>query len=75
MRVRVAISSSPSEELRKKVLDGAEQVEKDEMVEENWEVVMLIDPGQYKVINELLQKEAKGRGRIETMTFAATATS
>ncbi|KAF8999547.1 Shwachman-Bodian-diamond syndrome protein [Hymenopellis radicata] len=75
MRVRVAISSSPSEELRKKVLDGAEQVEKDEMVEENWEVVMLIDPGQFKVINELLQKEAKGRGRIETMTFAATATS
>ncbi|KAF9016580.1 Shwachman-Bodian-diamond syndrome protein [Hymenopellis radicata] len=75
MRVRVAISSSPSEELRKKVLDGAEQVEKDEVVEENWEVVMLIDPGQFKVINELLQKEAKGRGRIETMTFAATATS
>lgn len=34
---------------------------------------MLIDPGQYRVNNELLQKECKGRGRIETMMFAATA--
>jgi ribosome maturation protein SDO1 len=34
---------------------------------------MLIDPGQFRVINEILQKECKGRGRIETLTFAATA--
>ena len=36
---------------------------------------MLIDPGQFRVINELLQKECKGRGRLETLTFAATASS
>jgi ribosome maturation protein SDO1 len=35
--------------------------------------VLLIDPGQFRVINDLLQKECKGKGRIETMTFAATA--
>ena len=35
--------------------------------------IMLIDPGQFRVINELLQKECKGRGRIETMTMSATA--
>lgn len=34
---------------------------------------MLIEPGQFKVINELLQKECKGKGRIETLLFAATA--
>jgi ribosome maturation protein SDO1 len=34
---------------------------------------MLIDPGQFRVINELLQKECKGRGKIETLVFAATA--
>lgn len=33
---------------------------------------MLIDPGQFKVINELLQKECKGKGKLETLTFAAT---
>ena len=37
--------------------------------------VMLIDPGQFRIINELLQKECKGRGRLETLTFAATAGS
>lgn len=29
--------------------------------------IMLIDPGHFRVMNELLQKECKGRGRIETM--------
>lgn len=37
--------------------------------------VILIDPGQFRVINEMLQRECKGRGRIETMSFAATAGS
>jgi hypothetical protein len=36
--------------------------------------VMLIDPSKFHVFNELLTKECKGKGRIETMTFAATAT-
>lgn len=33
---------------------------------------MLIDPGQFRLINELLQKECEGRGRLETLSFAAT---
>ena len=33
---------------------------------------MLIDPGQFRILNEILQKECKGRGRIEMMPFAAT---
>ena len=37
--------------------------------------VMLIDAGQFRILNELLQKECKGRGRLETLTFAATAGS
>lgn len=37
--------------------------------------ILLIDPGQFRIINEVLQKECKGRGRLETMTFAATTTS
>jgi ribosome maturation protein SDO1 len=35
--------------------------------------VILIDPAQFRVINELLQKECKGKGRLETLTLAATA--
>jgi hypothetical protein len=37
---------------------------------------MLIDPAQFRVINEFMQKECKGgRWRIETISLAATATS
>ena len=35
--------------------------------------VLLIDPGRFRAINEILQAECKGRGRLETMTFTATA--
>ncbi|KAF9263124.1 Shwachman-Bodian-diamond syndrome protein [Marasmius fiardii PR-910] len=73
MRVRVTIPAADGKRLREKVLEGAEKVEDDEMGNDGWEVIMLIDPGQFRVINELLHKECKGKGHIETMTFAAIA--
>lgn len=33
--------------------------------------IMLIDPGQFRVLTDLLQKETKGKGRMETLNFAA----
>jgi len=73
MRVRVTMPTVGGEKLREKVLETAEKVEKDEQRAEEWETIMLIDPAQFRVINELLQKECKGRGRLETLAFAATA--
>ncbi|GLB36588.1 putative SBDS protein C-terminal domain [Lyophyllum shimeji] len=75
MRVRVTMPTADSKRLREKILEGAEKVEVDETGQEEWEVVMLIDPGQFRVVNEILQKECKGRGRIETLSFAATAST
>ncbi|KAF5377246.1 hypothetical protein D9615_006406 [Tricholomella constricta] len=75
MRVRVSMPTADSKRLREKITEGAEKIEDDETGQEEWEVIMLIDPGQFRVINEILQKECKGRGRIETMSFAATANS
>ena len=31
----------------------------------------LVDPGAFKVLSELLQTELKGKGRLETLSFAA----
>ncbi|KAG6902989.1 hypothetical protein C0995_008562 [Termitomyces sp. Mi166 len=73
MRVRVTMTTADGKRLREKIIEGAEKVEDDETGQEEWEVIMLIDPSQFRVINEILQKECKGRGRIETMTFSATA--
>ncbi|KAJ6627000.1 SBDS protein C-terminal domain-containing protein [Mycena sp. CBHHK59/15] len=74
MRVRVTMPTVDGKRLREKVLEGAQTVEDDEMGQDEWEVIMLIDPGQFRLINDLLQKECKGRGRLETMTMSATST-
>ncbi|KAF7797802.1 hypothetical protein EIP86_009007 [Pleurotus ostreatoroseus] len=75
MRVRVTMPTKDGKRLREQIIEGAEKVEDDEMGQDEWEAIMLIDPGQFRVINELLQKECKGKGKIETMTFTATATT
>lgn len=36
---------------------------------------MLIDPGQFRVISELLNKAVKGKGRVETLNFNTNATT
>jgi len=73
MRIRVTVPIADEQRLREKLIGGAEKVEKDDVKTEDWEIIMLIDPSQFKVINELLQKECKGKSRIETLLFAATA--
>ena len=34
--------------------------------------VLLIDPGRFRAINEILQAECKGRGRIDTLSLNAS---
>ncbi|KAJ8593583.1 Shwachman-Bodian-diamond syndrome protein [Rhizopogon salebrosus TDB-379] len=74
MRVRVVVPATDGERLQEQLLALAEKVEKEEKGE-TWETVMLIEPSRIRAINELLQKESKGKGRVETLTFAATADS
>lgn len=74
MRIRVTMPIAEGKRLRETVIEGAETIENDEMGQEEWEVIMLIDPAQFRVINDLLQKECKGRWRVDTMSIAAMAT-
>ncbi|KIL70604.1 hypothetical protein M378DRAFT_1035037 [Amanita muscaria Koide BX008] len=75
MRVRVTVPKTDFDKLREKLLEGTEKVESEATGDTDWEAVLLIDPGQLRVINELLRKESKGRGRVETLAFTATANS
>lgn len=34
--------------------------------------VAVIDPSAFRTINELLQKEVQGRGKLETLSFSAS---
>jgi len=73
MRVRVTMPSADGVRLKEQILQSAEKVERDQAGEADWDLVMLIDPGQFKVLTELLQKEVKGRGKIETVQQTVTA--
>ncbi|KAL4068399.1 SBDS protein C-terminal domain-containing protein [Scleroderma yunnanense] len=72
MRVRVIVPAVEGERLEEQIKSSAERVEREEKGE-TWEIVMLIDPTQFKALNELLLKECKGKGRLETLALAATA--
>ncbi|KAI0045757.1 Shwachman-Bodian-diamond syndrome protein [Auriscalpium vulgare] len=72
MRIRVTFPATEVERLKPLVLESAEVVEREELGE-TWMGTLLIDPGQFRVVSDLLNKEVKGRGRLETLTFTATA--
>lgn len=73
MRIKVSLPVADGERLREKLTEGAEKIEEINTGQSQWEVVMLINPGQFRAINEIMQKGCKGRGRIETLSFAAVA--
>ncbi|KAH7916481.1 SBDS protein C-terminal domain-containing protein [Hygrophoropsis aurantiaca] len=72
MRIRVVLPSEDGDRIKEQVHALAEKIERED-TNEGLEITMLIDPSQFRAITELLQKECKGRGRVETLTFAATA--
>jgi len=75
MRIRITIPSDKVEDLKEKINASAETIEESKEVEGNWATTMLIDPAQFRVLNDLLQKECQGKGRLETVAFNASAVS
>ncbi|GAA5899830.1 hypothetical protein JCM8208_004576 [Rhodotorula glutinis] len=70
MRVRITMASKEGKRLKDKVVPLIGTVE-DEDWSDEWELVALIDPGAFRLIDELLQKEVKGVKKIETISFVA----
>ncbi|KAA1468437.1 Shwachman-Bodian-diamond syndrome protein [Dentipellis sp. KUC8613] len=73
MRIRITLPADDGTKLRDRLIESADKVEHEEAGEKEWKSVLLIDPAQFRVITDLLNKEAKGRSHLETLTFAATA--
>lgn len=72
MRIRIVMPAKEGKKLKEKVVSHLEKVE-EENWDEDWELIATIDPGALKVLNELLETETKGRGKLETRSFAAVA--
>ncbi|KAK4057002.1 hypothetical protein OIO90_001902 [Microbotryomycetes sp. JL221] len=74
MRVRISVPSKEGKRIKDKVLALVAKVEDDDWADE-WELIGLIDPGSFKLIDELLQTEVKpgkntAPARIETLSFS-----
>ncbi|KAG8938915.1 hypothetical protein FRC00_014335 [Tulasnella sp. 408] len=73
MRVRITMPIKDGKRLKEQIHGTAEKVEEDDMAGDEWETILIIDPGQFRVLNELLSSESsalKGKGKIETLTMA-----
>ncbi|XP_046548747.1 ribosome maturation protein SBDS-like [Haliotis rubra] len=68
MRIRLTIPAREGKKLRTKILKLAVKVEEDEFGEE-LEMVIQIDPGCYREIDELIRTETKGRGQLEVINL------
>ncbi|KAI9475810.1 MAG: SBDS protein C-terminal domain-containing protein [Benjaminiella poitrasii] len=70
MKIRVTLpQSKESKKLREKILALVTSVEDEDSSSTEIEVIALIDPGKYRIINDLLQNEAKGKGQLELMNL------
>ncbi|XP_026494971.1 ribosome maturation protein SBDS [Vanessa tameamea] len=69
MRVRILLSGKEARKVRDKAVKLATNVE-----EEHWEsgtanVICLIDPGSFRILDELIKTETKGTGQFELLNL------
>lgn len=70
MSIRITLPAKDAKKLKEKIMPSIESVQDEDFGGEEWELLATIDPGALKVLNELLEAETKGRGKVETVSFA-----
>ncbi|KAJ1999102.1 hypothetical protein GGI04_004718 [Coemansia thaxteri] len=68
MRIRLLMPAKDAKRLRERLLELIATVE-DEDRDEQYELLALIDPGNYRAITDLLAAEAKGAANIEILSL------
>lgn len=68
MRVRITIPAKDGKKVKDKVRKLASKVEHEDF-SEDLEMVILVDPGCYREIDELLRTETKGKGQLEMISL------
>ncbi|KAI9310517.1 ribosome maturation protein [Dichotomocladium elegans] len=70
MRIRLTMpQSKETKKIREKLHPLVTSIEDEDFDSTEYELIALVDPGKYRVINELLQTEAKGKGQLEIMNL------
>lgn len=69
MRVRIAFGGKEAKKLKEKLLKLCNAIEQDDWTDGEATLVALIDPGQYRVVDELLRADTKGAGTLELLNL------
>lgn len=68
MRIRVSTSAKDAKKLKEKIKKLASAVESEDFSDE-FEMVLLIDPGCFREIDQLVRAETRGKGQLEVMNL------
>jgi len=71
MRLRIVMSAKDAKRIKEKLMPLVAKVEDEDWGDE-FDMVCLVDPGQFRPLTELVQGETKGRGRVETLNLSET---
>ncbi|XP_052797915.1 ribosome maturation protein SBDS-like [Mya arenaria] len=69
MRLKLRIPGKEGRKLQPKVRKVATKVERDEFEDDELEMVILIDPGAFREVEELVREGTKGRAQIEVLSL------
>ncbi|KAK2586903.1 hypothetical protein KPH14_009840 [Odynerus spinipes] len=69
MRLKVTVSGKEARKLREKIIKLATKVESEDWDNGTLDLICLIDPGQYREIDELVRSETKRTGLLELLNL------
>ncbi|XP_015175120.1 PREDICTED: ribosome maturation protein SBDS [Polistes dominula] len=69
MRLKITISGREAKKLREKLLKTVKKIESENWDSGTLDLVCLIDPGQFKEIDELISSETKRTGLLEVLNL------
>ncbi|CAH1800542.1 unnamed protein product [Owenia fusiformis] len=68
MRLRVVVQAKDSKKIKEKIRKIAAKVEREEFDDE-LEMVILIDPGVYREVDDIVRQDTKGHGHLEILSL------
>jgi len=68
MKLRIVAPAKEGKRVRDSIRKLALEVEEDK-VEEELEMVILVDPGVYREVNDLVSSETKGKGQVDMLSL------
>jgi len=70
MRLKFLLPINDAKDIREKLAPHIVSVELEESGEEHLELIVLIDPSNYRAVDQVVRKDTKGKGSIEMLAMA-----